>query len=148
MNYVEKTTTFSEIPGESCLVYTIPGCPLRCEDCHSPYLRNRKIGVPLTLQVVEEDLSHLFGAVTCVLFMGGEWEPEMLPLLESIQGLGLKTALYSGEETLPADLEATLDYVKLGPYIKERGGLTDINTNQVLLELPSRTSLNHLFHPK
>ena len=61
-------------------------------------------------------------------FMGGDADPaEVLRLAEHIKGL--KTAWYSGRMHLP---QGGFDYVKIGPYIEEFGGLKSPTTNQRL----------------
>lgn len=82
--------------------------------------------------------------------MGGEWLPDkLLTYLQLAQDAGLKTCLYTGfeKEQLPAELLPYLDYLKVGPWIPERGGLDNPNTNQQFIDQRSGTLLNHLFHP-
>ena len=45
----------------------------------------------------------------------------------------LKTGWYSGRQELPEGVDpSAFDYVKLGPYVEEKGGLRSPTTNQRL----------------
>ena len=84
--------------------------------------------------------------ISCVLFMGGEWEPDnLINLLIISKEMGLKTALYSGLEHIDYDIFEKLDYLKLGPWIKELGGLSSEMTNQKFINVNTSENLNHLF---
>ena len=67
--------------------------------------------------------------------MGGDANPEEVQNLvwfikNNTQGR-LKTAWYSGRPKLPDQFNlTTLDYLKLGPYIEQLGGLDSPATNQ------------------
>lgn len=138
MNYFKYDIVFQEIPDEISLVFSITGCSHRCHGCHSPELWNAKNGEPLTLTLIQSLLKQYQGSVSCVLFMGGEWEPETLePFLISIRRQGLKTALYTGceKDQVPPGLLENLDYLKTGPFIEARGGLASPTTNQKLFAL-------------
>lgn len=73
--------------------------------------------------------------------MGGDAEPsEVERISKSIKRNypGIKTAWYSGKAELPEGFDVTcLDYLKLGPYIEELGGLKSPKTNQVLYRIHS-----------
>lgn len=77
---------------------------------------------------------------SCILFMGGEWSKFLINFIKYVRGgyPDKKTALYSGQEL--AFFEGTeymdyLDYLKVGPYIEELGGLQSPDTNQRLFRL-------------
>jgi anaerobic ribonucleoside-triphosphate reductase activating protein len=137
LKYFSYQIVFQELPEEVSLCFEITGCPLRCPGCHSPHLRNHKLGEPLTIDLIKELLNEYEDFVTCVLFMGGDWEGhKLLPLLQEIQNLGYKTALFSGFDDVSDALKDSLDYLKTGPYIKELGGLDcPETTNQKLVKL-------------
>ncbi len=120
---------FTEIPGEVTLALNLAGCPNACDGCHSPHLRE-DTGEPLTDGLLD-GLIDLYGSsVTCVCFMGGDGDTEKLErLARRIHEQGLKTAWYSGRETMPRD-PSSFDYVKLGPYVAALGGLDSPGTNQ------------------
>ena len=125
---------FQEIPGEVTLALNLSGCPNRCEGCHSPHLRG-DIGETLDETLLDGLLRTYGSSVTCVCFMGGDAdsaEVERLALRVKRHGGGtLKAGWYSGRQVFPAGCEYTsFDYVKLGPYIPECGGLRSEGTNQ------------------
>jgi anaerobic ribonucleoside-triphosphate reductase activating protein len=89
--------------------------------------------------MTEDFLDALIGryasAITCFCFMGGDADPS------EIQRLAfwiidrfprLRTAWYSGRQELPDGFDLrSMNYIKLGPYIEELGGLKSPTTNQV-----------------
>ena len=91
--------------------------------------------------------------VTCVCFMGGDNSPEEVELCAiRVRKLwpGLKTGWYSGRDEVPAGIdERNFDYIKLGPYKKECGGLRSPNTNQKLyrIEPDGARCLIHVHDP-
>ena len=118
---------FQEIPGEVTLALNLSGCPCHCPGCHSPHLAE-DIGELLTEELLDALINQYKGLITCVAFMGGDAEPtEVLRLAAHIKEL--KTAWYSGRTHMPTD---GFDYVKIGPYIEELGGLKSPTTNQRL----------------
>ena len=125
---------FQEVPDEVTLALNLSGCPNRCPGCHSPHLQE-PIGEPLDKGLLAGLLHRYGAAVTCVCFMGGDAEPTEVERLAHIvrnETAGrLKTAWYSGRADLPDGCDpACFDYIKLGPYIEERGGLDSDATNQ------------------
>lgn len=119
--------TFSEVPDETSLCLAISGCPNRCKGCSSPWLRE-DVGHILSDSYIEE-LLRKYPTVTCVTFLGGDAAPSrIIDLAKFVHELGYKTCWYSGCTDLP-DTDA-LDYVKIGPWIAERGPLSSKTTNQ------------------
>lgn len=80
--------------------------------------------------------------------MGGDAEPaEVERLAKWIRSEypGIKTAWYSGRETLPEGFDLLcLDYLKLGPYISELGGLKSPATNQALYRISDSGELTKI----
>lgn len=138
MKYVSTEVVFVEIPNEITLAINISGCKIRCPDCHSKYLWD-DIGDELTTDALNTVIEENDG-VSCVCFMGGKFN-EIKKLLEFIQNNhpSLRTAWYTGESELPRDngLLELLDYIKIGPYIKDKGGLDSKGTNQRMYEVIS-----------
>ena len=125
--------TFSEVPDETSLVIMFSGCPNRCMGCHSSHLWDNTRGEPFTLTSLLELLHRVGKYITCVVFLGGEWEPERLKeLLIAVQSSNLKTCLYTGLDDVSTlgDLLPHLDYIKVGHYDREAGPLTSPTTNQ------------------
>lgn len=135
LKYVDTLITFSEIPDEVSLCINISNCPNNCPGCHSPYLKE-DIGTSLTYGELMKLLDKNNG-ISCVCFMGGDKEPwEIQRLAQFVKERGLKVAWYSGKSEIPEDIRlVNFDYVKLGPYIEEKGPLTNRNTNQVMLKI-------------
>lgn len=138
IKYVDYDIVFQEVPGEVSLALNISNCPNRCPGCHSPHLQE-DIGRDL-----EEDLPELLkkyaGMITCVLFLGTGNDPVTFRSIVSriVVVNKLKTAVYSGMD-LPdsklalleyADYVGFPDYIKVGSYKAELGGLSSPATNQ------------------
>ena len=139
MKYVDVLVGFREIPDEICLCINISNCPNNCPGCHSDYLKE-DIGEILDC----DNLINLIDSnrgVTCVAFMGGDKEPCQISILADVVKAtydNLKVAWYSGKSEIPDCISSNLhnfDYIKLGPYIEEKGGLNNPNTNQRLYEV-------------
>lgn len=137
MKYVDTMVTFSEIPDEVTLCINISKCPHRCEGCHSPHLRE-DIGETLDFNTLKELLDKNKG-VSCICFMGGDaFISDIFSLAIKIQKYAdIKVAWYSGSRVViyPYDRLPVFDYLKIGPYIKDKGGLNNPNTNQKLFKL-------------
>ena len=140
MKYFTAGVVFSEIPDEITLELGISNCPFRCEGCHSPFLQ-ADVGRELTQEHLDELIRNNKG-ITCVLFSGGDAsikDVQVLSATVKANHPGLKTAWYSGRETIPKGMMIDyLDYIKLGPYKQDLGGLKSRTTNQRLYQyLPS-----------
>ena len=136
LKYVDTAITFAEFPDEISLLINISNCPCKCEGCHSAYLAE-DIGEPLYLETLYKLIDKNEG-ITCVGFMGGDSEPKYINLLaKGIKDLySLKVGWYSGRQELSKDIVIKyFDFIKLGPYIKELGGLQSPNTNQRLYKV-------------
>lgn len=122
---------FQEVPGEVSLALNIAGCPNRCAGCHSPHLWEDK-GEALDDDLLEALLEAYGGAVSCVCFMGGDAEPALVEALcRKVHARCKKTAWYSGRDALPAGVDlGAFDFVKIGAYMREAGGLKSPRTNQ------------------
>ena len=133
LKYVDTKVVFQEIPDEITLAINISNCPCQCKGCHSPYLAE-DIGTELTFSEVKRLIKNNSG-ISCIAFMGGDIEPKRVDALASfvINHFQLKVAWYSGRQELSKDIELrNFDYIKLGPYIEERGPLSSRTTNQRL----------------
>lgn len=147
MQLAAHDIVFQEVPGEISLAFYISGCSLACDGCHSEMLWSKKGGVELTEQEFLSLLNRYGSMVSCVLFMGGEWhETDLIERLKLAKSLGYKTALYTGEESVSSEIERHLDFLKVGRFIKDLGGLAFPNTNQKFISVLTGQSLNHLFH--
>lgn len=135
MKYVDTAVTFAEIPDQICLCINISGCQFRCPDCHSKYLWE-DTGTELTPEVLDQLIVNNPG-ISCICLMGGT-EEEILHLLKSSKKIwNLKRAWYTGQSEIPNNyaLLMLLDYIKVGPYIAEKGPLNNKTTNQRLYKI-------------
>ena len=132
MKYFTQGVVFSEIPDEITLELGISNCPFRCEGCHSPFLQ-KDVGIELTLKILKELIESNKG-ISCILFSGGDPnEVERACYYVRKFYPNIKTAWYTGIETIPTNLNLDyFDYIKVGAYKKDLGGLRNPNTNQKL----------------
>lgn len=137
LKYTTTQVVFREVPDEVTLAINISNCPIRCPDCHSKELW-KDTGKDLSQRALERLIRENEG-ITCIAFMGGDSDPKHLELLaESVKRHypELKIAWYSGNNSLPQDFYIKyFDYVKLGPYIKDKGPLDNPDTNQRLYKV-------------
>lgn len=147
MHYQNFQIVHQEVPGELSLCFSISGCKLRCEGCHSPFLWKEKQGTPLTEARVKEKLETYKDYASCLLFMGGEWhEKELIHYLQLGKKMGYKTCLYTGEETVSDDILKELTWLKTGKWIPKLGGLDCKTTNQKFIEVATNKTQNKLFY--
>ena len=127
---------FEEIPDEITLAINITNCPCHCKGCHSTFLWE-DTGTQLTKSELDELIKKNDG-ITCVCFMGGDSEPKTVNLLaEYIQNAkNLKVGWYSGMDELSDEIKVeNFDYIKIGHYDYELGGLDEKTTNQRLYKV-------------
>lgn len=138
MKYTTADVVFTDIPGETTLEFGITNCPYHCEGCHSPFLREN-IGEQLTLGTLKRFIDDYSPAISCILIAGGDanvGEVQAFCGLIKYTWPNLKTAWYSGRETIPERLNLDyFDYIKIGPYKKDLGGLKSPTTNQHLYRI-------------
>lgn len=131
---------FQEFPDEITMAINISGCPVRCPGCHSQYLWN-DVGEFLTPESIDAMMGQCVG-VTCVGFMGGDSDTDALAdLLAYVRRdyPKIRIGWYSGRAKLPVGFDLSLvDYVKLGPYIENLGGLRSKQTNQRLYKVDEK----------
>ena len=127
LKYLGHSIVFQEVPNEISLAINISGCPYKCKGCHSPYLWEYEG------RYISEDIEALINShdgITCVCFMGGEQNPkELNELINYVHSRGLKVCLYTGSDTIPNNIY-NLNYLKIGHYSEEHGGLDKPTTNQ------------------
>ena len=130
LKYLNASVTFAEVPDEITLCINITGCPNRCPGCHSQFLWEDN-GEDLTQSTLEQLIRDNSG-VSCVCLMGGDQDPEAINFFgRIIKHSGKKSAWYSGKSEIANEINLNnFDYIKIGPYIEEKGGLSNSNTNQ------------------
>lgn len=163
LKYVNYDIVFQELPNETTLAINISNCPCHCKGCHSSYLAE-DIGKPLIFREIERLIKENEG-ITAICFMGGDSEPKLINHyaklirestidetvtkdVELPKGIKIpagstrkipnpiRIGWYSGRQELSKDIDIkNFNYIKLGPYIEELGGLKNPNTNQRLYEV-------------
>ncbi len=124
-----------EVPNEISLAVNISGCPNRCPGCHSPWLWEDE-GEEMNEELLRSLIDRYSAAITCFCFMGGDANPkeiERMALWVKENYPHLKTAWYSGREEIPEGFKLiSMDFIKVGPYIEELGGLKSHTTKQIM----------------
>lgn len=138
LKFLYASEVFQEIPDEISLAIAITGCKIHCKGCHSKELWEDRGGA-ITPFVLGK-LLQVHKGVTCVCFMGGEHDIQYLQgLIEEVHyNYGLKTAWYCGLDEIPKehiDIIDHLDFLKLGHYDENLGGLDSPTTNQRLYQI-------------
>lgn len=128
LKYVSTCIALQEVPDELPLIINVSGCPHHCEGCHSQYLWE------YTGHYLLDDLEQIINErgkyITCICIMGGDYNIiELNQALDYIKARGYKTCVYLGCNYIPPKLHE-VDYLKIGSYKKELGGLDHPTTNQ------------------
>lgn len=146
MKYYDVDVVIQEVPNEISLAFSIAGCKIGCPGCHWDPIKGED-GEELTLEIYENYLEKNKDYVTCILFMGGDDEPEtLIKYLKIAKKCGLKTCIYTGRCGTIESITEHLDYLKEGPWISSLGGIDSPTTNQRFYKMPSRENLTHLFN--
>ena len=133
LKYLYCKEIFKEVPGEITLGISISGCQIRCKGCHSRELWEDK-GIILGMTEFQWLLNQHTG-ITCVCLFGGEHDIDSLIELFMYAHKRVKTSWYCGLDRIPDNKKGILqylDYLKLGHYDQELGGLDSLTTNQKL----------------
>lgn len=147
LRYLYTKEIFQEIPNEFSLGVAISGCQIRCQGCHSPELWKDE-GTPLNIDEIDSLIKKHEG-ITCVCLFGGEHD---LLWIEAIMYYvkktfpHLRTAWYCGLDDMKPLKEICkyLDYLKIGSFKQELGGLDSPDTNQKLYRLFHRGGTNQM----
>jgi len=146
MYYYNFQVVLQEVPGEVSLCFSISGCPLRCDGCHSPFLWKVGNGNLLSLERFEQILVQYENLASCVLFMGGEWhEKTLVSFLNLANKRSYKTCLYTGETQVSDAILKELTWLKTGQWERHLGGLSSPDTNQKFIDVKTNQILNNLF---
>lgn len=155
LKYIYCKEIFSEVPWELTLGISISGCQIHCKGCHSRELWEDK-GTPLTIEELQSLLDKHQG-ITCLCLLGGEHDIDSLTELFMYAHERIKTAWYCGLDMIPKDkvgILEYLDFVKIGHYDQELGGLDSPTTNQKFYKVESHsnndsvkvTDITSIFH--
>ena len=136
LKYANFDIVFQEVPDEVTLAINITNCPNQCPGCHSKYLWENT-GQKLDTNALNRLVEQYKSGITCVCFMGGDNEPESVAQLarQVKKDYGVKVAWYSGKNELPQNVSTDhFDYIKVGRYVAELGGLDSLTTNQRMMQ--------------
>ena len=146
MKYYNAMVVFEEIPNEITLAINITNCPCHCKGCHSKFLWE-DVGTELTSDELDRLIEKNDG-ITSVCFMGGDASPESINMLAEYvhEAKHLKVGWYSGMDELSKKINLDwFDYVKIGHYDEELGGLNKKTTNQTLYRVShNKLSYNNM----
>ena len=146
LKYQGYAIVMQEVPDEISLAFNIAGCTHKCEGCHSKnlweYEGNYLCNDFLNILNANKDF------ISCVCFLGGDQNiEELYELCKISKQYNLKTCIYSGFNSIkPFEdiiFDSLLDYLKIGPYIKEYGGLGTITTNQKMYKILKSDVINN-----
>lgn len=134
LKYLSYTIVMQEVPNEVSLAINVSGCPHKCEGCHSKELWEYE--GDFLLDDIKALLDKYNGLISCVCFMGGDQnKDELIECLNIVKEHNLKTCLYTGSDKIDYSIIKKLDYIKIGRYVKELGGLDSKTTNQRMYDL-------------
>lgn len=136
--YTEFGLSEREVPGESSICIYLSGCCHNCRNCHYPLLKQKDYGERL-MDYYKDIIALYRKQATCVCFLGegantDVEHDELRIIVKHAQLQGLKTCLYSGRDVEAEAWMQMFDYIKLGSYIEELGGLESVTTNQIFLQ--------------
>ena len=112
--YLDSQVVFQEFPDEITLAINITNCPCHCPGCHSAELAE-DIGDILDEPTIDKMIAKN-SEITCIV---------------RINYPNIKVGWYSGRNIFPLE-HGVFHYIKLGPWIEEKGPLTSKTTNQVM----------------
>lgn len=126
---------FREFPNEITLALNFSGCPCKCKGCHSSYLAEYK-GDTCDEKYIDNIIKKN-SQVTCIGLMGGDAYPKEIERIAKYikKFYNYKIGWYSGRQYTTIDIPVDInyfDYIKVGPYIEELGGLDSKSTNQIM----------------
>ena len=136
LRYLFIKEVFAEVPGEISLGISISGCKVHCQGCHSRELWEDK-GIPLTIEELQRLLDKHQG-ITCLCLLGGEADIDALTELFQYAHKRVKTTWYCGLDFIPKEkmgIIEYLDFLKVGHYDYELGGLSSSTTNQRFFQI-------------
>lgn len=144
LKYLWTREVFQEIPSEFSLGIAVSGCQIHCVGCHSRELWEDK-GESLDVETLCGLLNQHHG-ITCLCIFGGEHDMDSLIELFMYAHKRVKTAWYCGLDMLPKDklgIMQYLDWLKLGHFDIELGGLDSPTTNQRLYKIEHQGDGNY-----
>ena len=135
-------TSFQEVPNHLSLCFSFFGCPHRCKGCS---WEGENKFLTLKLSDFEAIIKKYYNFVSCVCFLGGEWEEEFESMVDICKRYNLTTCLYTGLDEFNLSVKEKLDFLKIGHYNASLGGLDKKETNQKFIDMKTGLCLNELF---
>lgn len=145
LNKIIFNSSIVDGPGIRTVVF-FQGCALRCEGCHNPHTWDFNSGYEMPIDQLFKTLSD-----NCInrkiTLSGGEpllQYEGLRKLLELLKENNFDIALYTGYEKMPEELLKYLDYIKLGPFVKELRTTTTPfigSSNQVFINLKEKREI-------
>lgn len=130
LKFFNYAITFSEVPNEINLCFSITNCQNHCQGCHSTFLR-KDIGEELTINKLQEIIEKHLHQFTCICFLGeGNDKATLQKLVDYCHEQNFATCIYSGRDNCELRDYNNLDYYKIGSYKQNLGPLNSKNTNQ------------------
>jgi anaerobic ribonucleoside-triphosphate reductase activating protein len=141
MKIYNYNIVLQEIPDEISLAIAVHGCQLKCNSCSYKQLIGKEF--EFTINDLEKLIIKNKPYITCVLFLGGEWETNIIKYIKTTHKYKLKTALYTGLELHEINniLLKNFNYIKTGKY----NGVPVSNplTNQKFFKIINGLAVNH-----
>ena len=138
IKYVTSQITTTEVPGLISRCFSISNCGKQCKNCHSPELQGDN-GDPLTEDVLKKYIEEDKGKpIDCYVFLGeGKDNTTLKKLFKIVKDAGYKVCLYTGDDNFNIydNFYGFIDYLKIGHYNENRGGLNSPGTNQKFYEI-------------
>jgi anaerobic ribonucleoside-triphosphate reductase activating protein len=127
LKIVYQSLNYDDVPGEICLSLSFGNCSKKCQGCHSPELAE-DIGIPVDKgEIIEYIAQH---GVTCVVFLGDNWDVLDAEAIRCHAALAWYTGLYEEITDVPLLMKTLFRYIKVGSYKQGLGGLCSEKTNQ------------------
>jgi anaerobic ribonucleoside-triphosphate reductase activating protein len=144
LKYSEYKVTFSEVPDEVSLNFSLTGCEIKCKDCHSKYLWEYNDGKELYLYDLCDIIDKYKNYITTVCFMGGDDNQQLFFICKSLKTCypNIKICIYSGKLYISQAFKKYIDYYKVGPYNEHYGSLKKSSTNQKMFKKVGSEWLN------
>lgn len=159
---VHKGITLTEIPGRIAVFFEFGNCHNYCSGCHSTelwYTEGTECFPNMyMLDIIDYVKAQYEKGANAVVFMGGlnncyVSTVEFHRLCKKLYGMNVDIGLYDGcqnaelNDIIPIFLdyhegetpECMLKWIKIGPYISEKGGLDHPGTNQKFFEQSNST---------
>ena len=133
IKYTDSSVVFEEIPDRVTLAFSISNCQNNCIGCHSAFLR-QNIGTIMTKEHLVEKYDKELKLCNCFLLLGEGNDREALFEISDFikEKYNIETAIYSGRPQVEDEFYKRFDFVKIGPYMADRGPLNKETTNQQL----------------